>query len=71
MPLGEAYSPMAQYVIRTYGKYLMALTKGTITPFHPEEERFIAVVKGEKAPRDDVEKSWLKFVSEHPEFKND
>jgi len=64
--LGEAYSPTAQYVIRTYGKYLMALTKGTITPFHPEQERFIAVVNGEKTPRGDVEKGWLRFVSEHP-----
>ncbi|MCP4300910.1 MAG: DUF413 domain-containing protein, partial [Gammaproteobacteria bacterium] len=58
-------------VIRTYGKYLMALTKGRLTPFHPEEERFIAVVNGEKAPRDNLEKSWLRFVSEHPEFGGD
>ena len=49
----------------------MALTKGTITPFHPEEERFIAVVNGEKTPRDDAEKGWLRFLSEHPEFKDD
>jgi len=69
--LGEAYSPSAQYAIRSYGKYLMALTKGTITPFHPEEERFIAVVNGEKTPRDDAEKGWLRFLSEHPEFKDD
>ncbi len=69
--LGVDYSPLAQYVIRTYGKYLMALTKGRLTPFHPEEERFIAVVNGEKAPRDNLEKSWLRFVSEHPEFGGD
>ena len=69
--LGEAYSPVSRYIIRTYGKYLMALTKGNITPFHPEEEHFIAVVKGEKTPRNDEERSWLKFISEYPEFKED
>ena len=69
--LGGDYSPMARYIIHTYGKYLMALTKGTITPFHPEEERFIAVVKGEKSPRNDEERGWLRFVNEYPEFKED
>ncbi len=69
VPLGEAYSPTAQHAIRSYGKYLMALTKGRLIPSHPEEERFIAVVNGEKAPRDDAEEGWLMFISEHPEFK--
>jgi len=69
--LGEAYTPMTRYVIHTYGRYLMALTKGTITPFHPEEERFIAVVKGEKSPRNDDDRGWLRFISEYPEFKKD
>jgi len=69
--LGDEYSLTAQYSIHHYGKYLMALTKGTITLFHPEEERFIAVINGEKAPRDDAEKGWLRFIREHPEFKGD
>ncbi len=67
--LGDAYSPIAQYSIRNYGKYLMALTNGTLTTFHPEEERFIAVVNGEKSPRDDAEKGWLRFLKEHPELR--
>ena len=69
--LGESYSPSAQYSIHNYGKYLMALTKGTISPSHPEEKRFITVVNGEKTPRDDAEKGWLRFLSEYPEFKDD
>jgi pimeloyl-ACP methyl ester carboxylesterase len=69
VPLGEAYSPAAQHAIRSYGKYLMALTKGRLIPFHPEEERLIAVVNGESAPRNDAEEGWLRFISEHPEFK--
>ena len=69
--LGGDYSPMVRYIIHTYGKYLMALTNGTITPFHPEEKRFIAVVKGEKSPHNDEERGWLKFLREYPEFKED
>lgn len=49
----------------------MALTIGTISPDHPEQKRFIAVVNGEKLPRDDAEKGWLMFLSEYPEFKDD
>ncbi|MDH3417733.1 MAG: DUF413 domain-containing protein [Gammaproteobacteria bacterium] len=66
--LGPGYSPRAQYSIRNYGKYLMALSNGSLTPFHPEEERFIAVVNGAKTPRDDAEEGWLRFLSEHTEF---
>jgi len=69
--LGDEYSQIAQYSIHHYGKYLMALTNGTITLFHPEEERFVAVINGEKAPRDDAEKGWLRFIREHPEFKGE
>jgi len=69
VPLGDEYSALAQYSIRNYGKYLMALTNGELTTFHPEEERFIAVVNGEKSPRDDAEKDWLRFLREHPEIR--
>jgi len=47
----------------------MALTTGAISPAHPEQKHFVAVANGEKSPRDDVEKGWLKFLSEYPEFK--
>ena len=68
--LGEGYSPLAQHAIRYYGRYLMALTKGTLVPFDPEEVRFAAVANGEIPPRDDGEKGWLRFLREHPEFKD-
>jgi pimeloyl-ACP methyl ester carboxylesterase len=69
--LGAEYSPKAQHSIRYYGKYLMALSNGTLATFHPEEVRFIDVVNGKKPPRDDAEKGWLRFLSEHPELKSD
>ena len=68
--LGDEYSPLAQYWIRNYGRYLMAMTTGKYDPYHPEEERFIAVVKGEQAPRNDADKGWLRFLSEYPEFRD-
>lgn len=67
--LGDAYAPTAQYVIHNVGKYLMALTEGTFEPFYLDEELFMAAVKGEKSPRNDVEKGWLRFLSEYPEFR--
>ena len=67
--LSEAYSPRAQYVIHNVGIYVMALSEGTFEPFYSEEEEFMAVVRGEKSPRNDVEKGWLRFLSEYPEFR--
>jgi pimeloyl-ACP methyl ester carboxylesterase len=69
--LGEDYPPLAQYSIHHYGHYLMALTNGTVSTFHPEEERFIAVVNGKKNPQNEAEKGWLKFLDEYPEFKEE
>ena len=68
--LGDEYSAITKYSIHNYGKYLMALTNGTLAPFHSEEERLIAVVKGEKTPRDEGERGWLQFLSEYPEFSS-
>ena len=69
LPSGETYPPVTRHAIRYYGKFLMALTTGRLAPIHPEEKRFVAVVNGKKAPKDDAEKAWLLFVSEHPELQ--
>jgi pimeloyl-ACP methyl ester carboxylesterase len=68
--LSDAYSPKARYLIHNIGIYLMALTEGRFEPFYDEEERFMAVVNGEKSPRSDIEKGWLRFLAEHPEFRD-
>ena len=68
--LSDAYSPKAQYMIHNIGIYLMALTEGKFQPFYGEEERFMAVVNGDKPPRTDVEKGWLRFLAEYPEFRD-
>ena len=69
--LGADYSPVTQYMIRTMGKYVMALTKGTVTPIDPMQEHFLTVVNGDKAARSDIEKGWLRFLGEYPQFKDD
>ena len=71
VPLGEDYTPRAKYMIHSIGVYVMALTKGTILPFHPEEEYFIEVLNGEQAPINELQTAWLKFIEEYPELRND
>jgi pimeloyl-ACP methyl ester carboxylesterase len=71
MNLGPDYTPVAAYYIRSNGKYLMALTDGTLTPFHPEQSRFVEVARGLRPPQSEVEKNWLRFIDEHPELGNE
>ena len=71
MTLSEDYSPTMQYLIHAAGKYMMALTKRMIVPFYPEQERFVEVANGKEAPHNENEEAWLKFISEHPEYKDD
>ena len=66
VPLSDAYSPVTQHAIRNYGKYLAAMMHEDIPSIHPDQDHFIAVTKGEKTPRNEVEKGWLRFVSEYP-----
>ena len=68
--LGANYSPLAAYLIRTNGKYLMALSDGTLTPFSPEQSRFVELVRGERPAENEVEKDWLRFIEEHPELRD-
>lgn len=62
--------PLAAYTIANYGKYMMALAAGELTALDREQERFISVARGEKAPRSELEKSWMMFVESHPDFRN-
>lgn len=63
------YTPVAAYYIRTNGKYLMALTNGTLTPLLPGEISFVELVRGLRPPENEVEKDWLRFVDEHPTLR--
>ncbi len=69
--LTDDYSPQSQYVIHTMGKCWMAVSKGILKPFYPEQERFVRVVKGEEPPKYKVVKDWLRFLKEYPEIDRD
>ncbi|MFW2386759.1 MAG: hypothetical protein ACN4G0_00360, partial [Polyangiales bacterium] len=63
--------PIAPVVIREFGKNLMALTTVALIHLDEEQEHFIDVANGEKAPHGDLEDGWLRFVSEHPELRDE
>lgn len=68
--LGPDYTPLAAYLIRTNGKYFMALTNGTISPLLPGEARFVEMSRGRQMPESAIEEDWLRFLAEHPELRN-
>jgi pimeloyl-ACP methyl ester carboxylesterase len=65
--LGEGFSPMEKYLIRTIGHWMEALESGTIVPVHPAQAHFVQVCRGEKSPGNDAETAWLKFSKEYPD----
>ena len=65
------YTPRAKYMIGNIGVYMMALTKGTIIPFHPEEEYFIDVLNGKQPPKNEYQSAWLRFIEEYSELRDD
>ena len=69
VPLDDEYLDMEQHVIRNYGRFLMALTRGELEPFHPEQVEFIEMVNGERKPRNHGDESWLRFLKQYPELQ--
>lgn len=65
--LSDEYSPIAQYFIHYYGKCIMRIINGTLKTFYPEQQDFLKAIRGEVPATTEVEKGWMKFVSEFPE----
>jgi len=68
MELSDEYSPVGKYVIHSLGRYWMAVTRGDLKPFFPEQERFLRVVKGEEPPWNESVADWVRFLKEYPEM---
>lgn len=66
--LSDDYSPIVQFIIHNYGKYWMAVTKGSLKPFYPDQEHFMRVIRGEVPATHPSIKGWLKFLNEYPEI---
>ncbi|MBL4828382.1 MAG: DUF413 domain-containing protein [Aliivibrio sp.] len=66
--LNDKYDPVTKYVITKMGRYVVALVKGELVPFHQDQRQFIQAAKGSIAPSTDLEKGWLRFIEEYPEL---
>ncbi|MEZ5729238.1 MAG: hypothetical protein R3E48_15350 [Burkholderiaceae bacterium] len=67
--LSDDYGPVSQYIIRTMGKYWMAISNGTLAPFFPEQAQFVRVVKGQASTEDAAIRDWLRFLRAYPGFR--
>ena len=67
--LSDDYNPIDKYIIHNYGKYWMAVSKGTLKPFFEAQELFVKVVRGEVPSEHKIIDGWLRFMREYPEFK--
>lgn len=70
LPLSDDYSPQARYFIRTVGRYIVALAKGDVSPFHPTQEHFVEVVNGERTDAQGMEKDYVRFLKEYQDYLN-
>jgi pimeloyl-ACP methyl ester carboxylesterase len=67
--LGEDYSPLSRYSIRTTGRWMDALSSGTIKPISIEQIRFVQICREKRSPDNDLERDWLRFMKEYPDRK--
>lgn len=66
LALGPHYSRIEAHLVRHIGRYMDALVDGTIRPFHPVQEHFLQVCRGEKSARYPAESAWLKLQRDFP-----
>lgn len=65
----EGYSPKQRYLIRSYGKYLRALALGEIEPLDEAQRKYLRAVIESAKPRNYAEKGWVKFIADHPSWR--
>ena len=64
----DGYLPTLQYAIRNFGFYLIALHNGDIEPIDESQRDFLKLLRDERKPRSQVEREFLKFRKEYPEY---
>jgi uncharacterized protein YifE (UPF0438 family) len=55
-------------VLKKYGAWMAALATGVITPFTPEQERFLKADAEELVAQSSFEKAWVRFKEERKKF---
>lgn len=68
VPLDKRYNKIQAHLIRTYGKIYRALAKRQIKPETEYETEFLKVTQGKQKPKDDPQKSWMKFIIDYPNW---
>jgi pimeloyl-ACP methyl ester carboxylesterase len=66
--LGNSYSKVQRYIIRTYGKYIRALVQQNIKPANHYQEDLLEVVKNKRVPKTDSDIAWSNFVKDYPNW---
>jgi len=69
--LSDEYSPVMKYIIRSVGRYFMAVSQGKFDPLFPAQEHFIRAVRGECPPDNYIEEEWIMFLREYPELRTE
>ncbi|CAM2006390.1 DUF413 domain-containing protein [Acanthopleuribacter pedis] len=62
LPPSVAFTPLEGYAITVYGRYLDALVRGDIVPFHEDQEHFLKAVAGKVKATNPYETAWIKYM---------
>ncbi len=66
--LDGTYDPNTKHLLSYAGQYLALLIRGTIQPFHPDQEHFVRAVRGQVKATTVIEKDFVKLAREYPEI---
>lgn len=70
VPLSDTYSPATQHLIRTSGKFLVALANGGLSPNNPSQTHFVQAMQGQISVTTELESEFLLFIKEYPDIIN-
>lgn len=68
--IGFMLTTRERAILRKYGAWMEALVSGKISPFSPEQERFIQVSKGHAEAVTEFEKTWENVMKAREKNKN-
>lgn len=66
--LGDNYSAITKHLIQYAGKYLVLLVHNRIESIGPQQEQFILAAQGKIPATTDLERDFILFMQEHPEW---
>jgi hypothetical protein len=61
VPSNNGLDDRERLLLLRYGRWLEALSTGTLQAVTPEQEHFVRVARGTEEPRTEFERAWVKF----------